>query len=94
MNVGALEADLKDFLFRMVHSKLYLNQQRAHYADVRTRRCCTFCMIIKEKELKNSGVEAGNEVDKRENGNFDLRILNICFEIVQYNGERNNHTMF
>ncbi len=32
--VGILSADYKDFLFKMVHGKLYMNGQRANFEDV------------------------------------------------------------
>jgi hypothetical protein len=52
-----LESDYKDFLFKYLHGKLYLNNQLANFADV--RRECTFCMINEEKQMKNENVLRG-----------------------------------
>jgi hypothetical protein len=43
-----LESEFKDFLFKLVHGKLYLNSQAAHFADVESK--CTFCMIQEKRK--------------------------------------------
>ncbi len=54
---AALDAGYKDFLFKYLRGKLYLNSQLANFADV--RRECTFCMIHKEKQMRNENVMRG-----------------------------------
>jgi hypothetical protein len=49
-----LEAGFKDFIFRLVHGKLYLNYQRANFEDV--RRGCTFCEMVRHRELVGRGL--------------------------------------
>jgi hypothetical protein len=58
--LGALDSDFKDFLFRLVHGKLYLNNQRARFGN--ENRWCTFCGIIKERELTRRGIVRGDGV--------------------------------
>jgi hypothetical protein len=41
-----------------MHGRLYLNQQRARFAEV--GRWCTFCGINKSRELRGRGRERGN----------------------------------
>jgi hypothetical protein len=55
-----LEAGFKDFMFRLVHGKLYLNYQRANFEDI--NRGCTFCAMGKHRELTVRGLT----VDDRE----------------------------
>jgi hypothetical protein len=43
-----------------MHGRLYLNQQRARFAEV--GRWCTFCGINKARELIGRGIERGNVV--------------------------------
>jgi hypothetical protein len=56
-NVGIMDAEIKSFLFKLVHGKLLLNQQRAHYEDI--DRWCTFCGIMKKRELAGRGINEG-----------------------------------
>ncbi len=49
-----LEAGFKDFTFRLVHGKLYLNYQRANFEDI--NRGCTFCEMVKHRELTDRGL--------------------------------------
>ncbi len=56
MNFGlwscaTLDSGYKEFLFKYMHGKLYLNNQLASFADV--TRACTFCKIQEEKLMKN-----------------------------------------
>jgi hypothetical protein len=52
--VSHLPAEVKNFYFKLIHGRLYLNQQRARFAEV--GRWCTFCGIIKARELRGRGV--------------------------------------
>jgi hypothetical protein len=54
----SLESGFKDFLFRLMHGKLYLNNQLANFADV--ERKCTFCMIKEKVMMKNENVREGS----------------------------------
>jgi hypothetical protein len=56
-NVGIMDAEIKSFLFKLVHGKLLLNQQRAHFEDI--DRWCTFCGIMKKRELAGRGINEG-----------------------------------
>jgi hypothetical protein len=49
-----LPYDYKNFLFKMVHGKLYLNNQRAWFMEVEPM--CTFCMIREKENMKREGV--------------------------------------
>jgi hypothetical protein len=52
--ISHLPAEVKNFCFRLLHGRLYLNQQRTRFADV--GRWCTFCGIKKAKELRGRGI--------------------------------------
>jgi hypothetical protein len=52
--VGILSAEYKEFLFRMVHGKLYMNGQRANFEDVDP--ICTFCGIKERNALRLEGI--------------------------------------
>jgi hypothetical protein len=52
---AVLDSGYKDFLFKYVHGKLYLNNQLANFADV--RRECTFCILHEEKQMKIENVQ-------------------------------------
>jgi hypothetical protein len=64
--ISCLPAEFKNFCFKLMHGRLYLNQQRARFADV--GRWCTFCGIKKLQELRGRGVERGNVVYDDEMG--------------------------
>ncbi len=56
--ISHLPAEFKNFCFKIVHGRLYLNQQRARFAEA--GRWCTFCGINKSRELRARGIERGN----------------------------------
>jgi hypothetical protein len=56
--ISHLHAEFKNFCFRLVQGRLYLNQQRARFAEV--GRWCTFCGIIKIRELGERGIGRDN----------------------------------
>ncbi len=58
--ISHLPAEFKNFCFKIMHGRLYLNQQRARFAEV--GRWCTFCGINKSRELRGRGIERGNVV--------------------------------
>jgi hypothetical protein len=53
--IGILGAEYKEFLFRLVHGKLYMNGQRANFEDVEPM--CTFCGIKEKRNLRREGIE-------------------------------------
>ncbi len=64
MNYGlwtcsVLDAGYKDFLFKLVHGKLYLNNQLAHFVDVESK--CTFCLIHEKRTMKSENVREGSQ---------------------------------
>jgi hypothetical protein len=58
-SLGSLEANFKEFCFKLVHGKLYLNAQRARF-DRETNRWCTFCGISKISDLRRRGIFENN----------------------------------
>jgi hypothetical protein len=55
--INFLEAKFKEFIFRMMQGKLYVNQILANFADVRPQ--CTFCVILEKRRMKQENVEEG-----------------------------------
>ena len=58
--IGFLGAKFKEFLFRLVHGKLYVNQILANFADVRPH--CTMCVIKEKREMKILHIEEDSVV--------------------------------
>ncbi len=55
--INFLSAEFKNFLFRLVQGKLYLNNQLVHFGEV--DRWCTFCSIREKKRMRLEGVGDG-----------------------------------
>ncbi len=55
--INFLEAKFKEFVFRLMQGKLYVNQILANFADVRTQ--CTFCVILEKRMMRQENVEDG-----------------------------------
>jgi hypothetical protein len=70
-----LDADYKDFLFKLVHGRLYLNNQLANFADV--ERKCTFCSINEKRMMKQENVRVGSP-------EYALRISNLSNETIEH----------
>jgi hypothetical protein len=70
-----LPYDYKNFLFRLMHGKLYLNSQRAHFAEIEPM--CTFCVIIEKGRLRAEGIGS-------ESNEYARRLTNL-------DGENSNH---
>jgi hypothetical protein len=49
-----LEAGFKEFMFKLMQGRLYLNQMLANFANV--RRACTFCSISCVRRMKADGI--------------------------------------
>jgi hypothetical protein len=59
----------------MMHGKLYLNSQRAHFAEIEPM--CTFCVIIEKRRLCAEGIRSdSNEYARR---------------VARLDGETSNH---
>jgi hypothetical protein len=68
--ISILEARFKDFCFKLLHGRLYLNLALSHFSD--TRPGCTFCRIRKKAELVGRGIGEDSlqfqiEIDRIEN---------------------------
>jgi hypothetical protein len=55
--ISVLEPGFKEFCFKLLYGRLYLNQALSHFSD--TNPGCTFCTIRKGRELKTRGIEPG-----------------------------------
>ncbi len=55
--ISFLEARFKEFVFRLMQGKLYVNQILANFADVRPQ--CTFCVILEKRRMKRENIEEG-----------------------------------
>ncbi len=55
--ITALAPRFKDFCFKMMHGRLYLNLALSHFSD--TRPGCTFCTIKVKGELKRENINEG-----------------------------------
>jgi len=80
LNVGLwkmarLEADFKNFLFKLMQGRLYLNQALAHFAEVQPG--CTFCTIMEKRSMKTEGV--GEDTDE-----WAARLRGVRHESVQH----------
>ncbi len=53
--ISHLDAEFKDFCFKLMQGRLYLNNQRAHFAEV--DRWCTLCGVRKSYELKMRNIQ-------------------------------------
>ena len=74
-----MEAGFKDFLFKLVHGKLYLNQIAAHFSD--TRPQCTFCTIEEQKRLQTERIVEGSVLwNTRINGLHHESVTHLFWE--------------
>ncbi len=74
-SISVLEAQFKDFCFKLLHGRLYLNLALSHFTD--TRPGCTFCKIVKKKELSERGINEGTV-------QFNLELEQIENETVEH----------
>jgi hypothetical protein len=96
--ISHLDAKFKDFCFRLVQGRLYLNQQLSRFAEV--DRWCTFCGIKKEQSLKLRNILRNDLVYRQElemlEGETALHLFwdcqfvcdiikNVCNEIANTN---------
>jgi hypothetical protein len=55
--ISFLAPKFKDFCFRILHGRLYLNLALSHFSD--TNPGCTFCLIRTTRELKRENIGEG-----------------------------------
>jgi hypothetical protein len=72
-----LAPDFKNFLFKLVHGKLYLNAQLAHFDDIDPQ--CTFCSIKEKIDLKREAVREGSNEYIRRLQALDRETMNHLF---------------
>ncbi len=72
---AVLDSGYKNFLFKFVHGKLYLNNQLANFVEV--ERKCTFCMVKEGRLMKNENVREGSP-------EYARRIANLSNETVTH----------
>jgi hypothetical protein len=53
-----LDPAFKNFLFKLVHGKLYLNAQLANFGEVEPQ--CTFCVIKERATLRRELIREGS----------------------------------
>jgi hypothetical protein len=70
-----LEAGFKEFLFKLMEGRLYLNQALANFANVRC--ACTFCSITCVRRMKAEGV-------REEEQEWNNRLNRLRHENVQH----------
>ncbi len=53
--ISFLESRFKEFVFRLLQGKLYVNQILANFSEVRPQ--CTFCVILEKRRMKRENIE-------------------------------------
>jgi hypothetical protein len=72
-----LDPEFKEFCFKLLHGRLYLNLALSHFSD--TIPCCTFCMIAKKRELRNRGIDIGSAQYEAEIAQLDGETIEHLF---------------
>jgi hypothetical protein len=75
--IALLAPDFKNFLFKLVHGRLYLNAQLAHFDDIDPQ--CTFCSIKEKINLKREFVREGSNEYIRRLQALDRETINHLF---------------
>jgi hypothetical protein len=75
--IALLAPEFKNFLFKLVHGKLYLNAQLAHIDDIDPQ--CTFCSIKEKIELKRESIREGSNEYTRRLQALDRETINHLF---------------
>jgi hypothetical protein len=73
--ISVLDPDFKDFCFRLLHGRLYLNLAISHFSE--TTPGCTFCTIRKGRDLRRGGVMIGTP-------QYDVEILQVEPETIDH----------
>jgi hypothetical protein len=75
--VPMLDPAFKDFCFKLLHGRLYLNSALSHFMDVQP--WCTFCLLSKRKELSNRGILEDSPVYGIEIQRLERETIKHCF---------------
>ncbi len=75
--VPMLDPAFKDFCFKLLHGRLYLNSALSHFMDVQP--WCTFCLLRKRKELSNRGILEDSPVYRTEVQRLERETIKHCF---------------
>ncbi len=75
--ITVLAPKFKDFCFRLMHGRLYLNSALSHFSD--TRPGCTFCTIRVMRELKNDNIAEGTLEYNRRLGQVENETIHHLF---------------
>ncbi len=73
--ISVLDPEFKDFCFRLLHGRLYLNLAISHFSDIAPG--CTFCTIKKGRELRGRGIEIGT-------AQYDMEIVQVAPETAEH----------
>jgi hypothetical protein len=73
--ISVLDPDFKEFCFKLLQGRLYLNLALSHFSD--TSPGCTFCTIKKKRELKNRGIERGTP-------QYEIEVLQVEPETIEH----------
>jgi hypothetical protein len=90
MNYGlwtntALDPGYREFLFKLVHGRLYLNNQVAHFGDVSP--LCTFCEMVERKQLEHDGINADSpEANRRMRTVSRESVSHLFWECIHVRG--------
>jgi hypothetical protein len=72
-----LDPAFKNFLFKLVHGKLYLNAQLANFGEVEPQ--CTFCVIKERATLRRELIREGSIEHTRRLSALDRESVNHLF---------------
>jgi hypothetical protein len=72
-----LEPSFKNFLFKLVHGKVYLNAQLANFGEVEPQ--CTFCSIKERAELRRELIREGSNEHTRRLSALERENVNHLF---------------
>jgi hypothetical protein len=70
-----LDPDFKDFCFRLLYGRLYLNLAISHFSE--TAPGCTFCTIKKGRELRSRGIIIGTQ-------QYEMEIVQVEPETIDH----------
>ncbi len=75
--VSMLDPAFKDFCFKLLHGRLYLNNALSHFSDVQP--WCTFCLTRKRRELRNRGILEDSPIYRTEVQRLERETIKHCF---------------
>jgi hypothetical protein len=73
--ISVLDPEFKEFCFKLLHGRLYLNLALSHFSD--TPPGCTFCIIRKKRELRIRGIEVGS-------AQYDIETAQVDPETIEH----------